>query len=395
MEAVERPSRSEIVKTSIIAIVLWEEGGEKLDAMRHSRLLVALSLAGLMASAFGAVTTDPFTTAGNSSSNGFGAPWVNIQPGTLFNQRQVARHNSAGTGTASVGSGAWRAFLPRAGSSIATLTYRQNSAFSPIDLSGIASMSFDITVSGSVGGGYWYLMDTNGFIAEVPGGFALSSGTHRVTLDLGTAAIDEGFDPSKVTRMQIRVGAASPNTHVSVSNLQSVLLVTRDADPFTIAANSSFIGGFNAPYVDTSSSGSLFNQRQVVRFGSYTSASVGGGAWTASLPASGTSSVLTFRQDSSSSTIDLSKVARMSFDVDVTGSVTGFWLIEDENGLMAQVPAGFALSGGTHTVTLNLSTADIDLGFDPSKVVRMQIWITAASANSSIGVSNLDVTSRP
>jgi hypothetical protein len=40
-------------------------------------------------------------------------------------------------------------------------------------------------------------------------------------------------------------------------------------------------------------------------------------------------------------------------------------------------------------VTLDLSTAAIDTGFDLSKVVQMQVWISATSVNSRFSVTNL------
>jgi hypothetical protein len=158
-------------------------------------------------------------------------------------------------------------------------------------------------------------------------------------------------------------------------------------DPFTTAGSSN-PAGFGAPFVNTSGSGSLFNQRQVARFGSSTSASVGGGAWTASFPALGNSSILRLRQDSALSTIDLSGIVSMSFDIAVTGSLTFTWNVEDESGLLIDFAGPFALSAGSSTQTLDFSTANIDAGFDISKVVRSEIWITAASANSSFSVTN-------
>jgi hypothetical protein len=167
------------------------------------------------------VPLDTFLAAQNSSGNGFGAAWASPS-GTLFTQRQVARFNSAGTGTASIGGGFWTAILPRATSgspSSSVLSYRQNRSYSPIDLRSITTMKFDISViSGSVSG-YWYLMDQNGFIAEVPDGFVRSIGTSTVTLDLRTAAIDEGFDLSKVVEMRVWISATSANSSFSVKNL--------------------------------------------------------------------------------------------------------------------------------------------------------------------------------
>ncbi|MBU6413971.1 MAG: hypothetical protein KGS45_10900 [Planctomycetes bacterium] len=198
--------------------------------MKTSIAIGALALVAVAGSANAGIV-DSFTTAGNSSTNGFGAPWVNI-PGSLFNQRQVARFNSAGTGTASVASGAWNAFLPQyntTGSpSSSVLTYRQDSSFSTIDLSGIASMSFDIAVTGSVTF-FWNIMDVNGFIIDYPGPFTLSAGSSTQTLNFSTANIDLGFDISAVNRMQIWISAASANSSISVTNFTYTLVPTPGA----------------------------------------------------------------------------------------------------------------------------------------------------------------------
>jgi hypothetical protein len=187
--------------------------------MKTSIAIGALALAAIAGSANAGIV-DSFTTAGNSTGNGFGAPWVNI-PGSLFNQRQVARFNSAGTGTASVAGGAWTAFLPQfnttGSSSASVLTYRQDSSFSTIDLSGIASMSFDIAVTGSVTLS-WFIGDSNGAIIDFPGPFTLSAGSSTQTLNFSTANIDPGFDVTAVERMQIRISAASANSSISVTN---------------------------------------------------------------------------------------------------------------------------------------------------------------------------------
>lgn len=187
--------------------------------MKTTFIVGGLALAAFAGSA-SAGMVDPFTTAGNSSTSGFGAPWANIS-GSLFNQRQVARFNSTGGGTASVGSGAWTAFLPQynmTGSASATaLTYRQDSSYSAIDLTGIASMSFDIAVTGSVSM-YWTIEDTNGFSIDLPGGALLSAGTASLTLDFSTAATIPSFSLNAVSKMQVMISATSPDSSISVSN---------------------------------------------------------------------------------------------------------------------------------------------------------------------------------
>ena len=339
---------------------------------------------------------DPLTTVQASSSNGFGAPWVNIQPGSLFNQRQVARFNSA---TASVGSGAWTASLPRfvSGSpSASVLTYRQDNSYSTIDLNGIASMSFDINVTGSVTG-YWYLMDPNGYILEVPAGFALSAGTHTVTFDLSTAAIDPGFDLSAVREMRIGISAASANSSVSVSNLRNGViaptLVTSDADPFTTTATPG-----DSRAVWTPISDSLFAQRRLQRFNQATT-SLSGGFWDFTLQGTNATSYsfLHYRMDDLGGTTDLSGVSSMSVDFsNVTGSITFSWYFVDINGNNAYQPVNYSVTSAG-TVTFNMSTAQSDdPGFDWSQVVSMHLDMsrtTGANTSASARVSNFDVTS--
>jgi hypothetical protein len=165
---------------------------------------------------------DLFTTAQESSSNGFGAAWVNPLNLSVFAQRQVVRLNSAGTGTASIGGEAWTAVLPRATSgtpSVSVLTYRRDSYYSTINLSSIRAMEFDIDVTKGSVSGYWYLRDENGFIAQVPGGFERLVGSSSVTLDLCKADIDVYFDLTKVVEMRVGISATSSNSCFSVTNL--------------------------------------------------------------------------------------------------------------------------------------------------------------------------------
>ena len=164
-----------------------------------------------------AQTVDPFTTT--QAHGNAGAPWVS-PVGSLFAQRQFQRFNNA---TASLENHAWSVganeFSSTTDNGTSKLNYRQDNVGSTIDLSGIDSMSFDINVIAGSVSGYFHLMDENGFIAEVPDGFVRSVGTSSVTLDLSTAAIDTGFDLSKVVQMQVWISATSVNSRFSVTNL--------------------------------------------------------------------------------------------------------------------------------------------------------------------------------
>jgi hypothetical protein len=148
-----------------------------------------------------AQSVDPFTTS--QASGNAGAPWVSI-PNSLFAERQFQRFNNA---TASLGSGAWtmgaNQFSTPTSNGSSYLNYRQDSVGSTIDLSGIASMSFDVTVTGSVNLN-WYLEDANGLNLIQAGALVSVSGTGTQTLDFSTATMDPGFDLSAVTGMSVR-----------------------------------------------------------------------------------------------------------------------------------------------------------------------------------------------
>jgi hypothetical protein len=158
-------------------------------------------------------------------------------------------------------------------------------------------------------------------------------------------------------------------------------------DPFTTAQTS---GGAGASWLSIPSS--LFAQRQVQRFNNAT-ATLGSGAWTMganqfSTPTSNGASYLNFRQDSVGSTIDLSGIASMSFDFNVTGSVILNWYLEDANSAnLIQLGALVSVSG-TGTQTLDFSTATMDPGFDLSSVTGMSVQFSGISAGESATITN-------
>jgi hypothetical protein len=325
---------------------------------------------------------DPFTI-----SQSGGTTYLNVaSSGSLFNERRVARFNSASSVSVASATQDWKATLPIANSSSTALRYRQDVSLTPKDLSGIASVSFDITVAGSVTG-YWNLMDMNGYIAEVPAGFALSAGNHTVTLDLSTAAIDPGFDLSAIVSMEIWILAASANSTISASNLRygviPATLVTTDADPFTAAQ----AGGPAWANI----SGSLFAQRQALRTSGGT-ASVGSGAWTVGSTTTYGFAALNYRQDANYvGSIDLSGIQSLSFNAAVSGAVVMDWTLMDENERWLWVD-DVPLTG-TSTQTLNFSTAAADPGFDLSSVAAMSIVLTDLQTGESVTVTNLKATS--
>ena len=165
-------------------------------------------------------------------------------------------------------------------------------------------------------------------------------------------------------------------------------------DPFTTAQTS---GGAGASWLSIPSS--LFAQRQVQRFNNAT-ATLGSGAWTMganqfSTPTSNGASYLNFRQDSVGSTIDLSGIASMSFDFNVTGSVNLNWYLEDANSAnLIQLGALVSVSG-TGTQTLDFSTATMDPGFDLSSVTGMSVQFSGISAGESATVTNFNYAPVP
>jgi hypothetical protein len=165
-------------------------------------------------------------------------------------------------------------------------------------------------------------------------------------------------------------------------------------DSFTTAQTS---GGAGATWLSIPSS--LFAERQFQRFNNAT-ASLGSGAWTMganefSSPTQNGSSYLNYRQDSVGSTIDLSGIASMSFDINVTGSVILNWYLEDANGNnLIQLGALVSVSG-TGTQTLDFSTATMDPGFDLSAVTGMSVRFTGISAGESATVTNFTYTLVP
>jgi hypothetical protein len=114
-----------------------------------------------------------------------------------------------------------------------------------------------------------------------------------------------------------------------------------------------------------------------------------------SSPTQNGSSYLNYRQDSVGSTIDLSGIASMSFDFNVTGSVILNWYLEDANSAnLIQLGALVSVSG-TGTQTLDFSTATMDPGFDLSAVTGMSVRFTGISAGESATVTNFTYTLVP
>ncbi len=135
----------------------------------------------------------------------------------------------------------------------------------------------------------------------------------------------------------------------------------------------------------------LFAQRQFQGFNN-TNVAIGGGRWLVyadgqlSSPTDNGTGKLNYRQDNVGSSIDLSRIASMSFDIIVMGTVNLNWYLEDASGNhLGLSGAPVTLTGtstvtGSRTVTLNFSAATIDPGFDPSTVTGMSIEISGISS---------------
>jgi hypothetical protein len=186
---------------------------------------------------------------------------------------------------------------------------------------------------------------------------------------------------------------------MAVATFGSAHAATFIADPFT--AVSIGTGGGGTTNIQP---GSLFNQRRLQALGSGSSGpspdtTVGSGAWTGTLIGSNgvtrAKSILTYSQDNVGSTIDLSEITSMSFDMTVTGAVIGTWYLLDSAGRTFGWYEDFydARPAGTNMVTLDFSTADFDHGFDLSAVRSMRISAEANSFNPSFSVSNFRYTS--
>jgi hypothetical protein len=177
--------------------------------------LIALTTTIAIGGSAHALVLDPFTTA--QTSGGAGASWLSI-PSSLFAQRQVQRFNNA---TATLGSGAWtmgaNQFSTPTSNGASYLNFRQDSVGSTIDLSGIASMSFDFIVTGSVNLN-WYLEDANSANLIQLGALVSVSGTGTQTLDFSTATMDPGFDLSSVTGMSVQFSGISAGESATVTN---------------------------------------------------------------------------------------------------------------------------------------------------------------------------------
>ena len=172
--------------------------------MRNKTFISSMVLSVACVSAANAGVVDPFTTP-QTTYNTF----TSITGG-LFNQRQLIK---SGGGSGSVASGSVN-FVPNnttGGQPAFGLGYRQADG-SSIDLSGITSMSFDITVGGGAYNLLWVITDSNNIAKaidyEVNG---VSSGTVTFTFP---GSGDPGFNYASVKKMEVNFGQGSASTGV-------------------------------------------------------------------------------------------------------------------------------------------------------------------------------------
>ena len=164
--------------------------------MRNKTFISSMVLSVACVSAANAGVVDPFTDAQTPPPYD---TFTNITGG-LFEQRALAK---SGGGSGSV-SGGFVNFVPRN----FWMVYKQANG-SSIDLSGIMSMSFDITVSGDYDL-QWVITDSNNIARaidyEVQG---VSSGTVTFTFP---GSGDPGFNYASVKMMEVKFVSGSGST---------------------------------------------------------------------------------------------------------------------------------------------------------------------------------------
>jgi hypothetical protein len=171
--------------------------------MRNKTFISSMVLSVACVSAANAGVVDPFTNAETAYATSAAEPATPVTGG-LFNQRNIYRANG---GSGSV-SGGFVNFVPRS----FVMKYTQSNG-SSIDLSGITSMSFDITASGTYDL-QWVITDsTNKAIDyEVEG---VSTGPVTFTFPgIG----DSGFNYASIKMMEVKFVNGSLGSTGQLSN---------------------------------------------------------------------------------------------------------------------------------------------------------------------------------
>lgn len=173
--------------------------------MRNKTFISSMVLSVACVSAANAGVVDPFTDA-QTAVGVSSVQFININGG-LFNQRTLER-SGGGSGSIVAGSGSVN-FAPNASSYAFTLRYRQDASETPINLSTIASMSFDLTATG---GGYkleWVFTDSNDKAAEM-----VVNSVQTGTITFTASNTDVGFNWASVATMNVGFSQGSSSTGV-------------------------------------------------------------------------------------------------------------------------------------------------------------------------------------
>ena len=167
--------------------------------MRNKTFISSMVLSVACVSAANAGVVDPFTN-GQTAYNTF----TGITGG-LFNQRELIK---SGGGSGSVASGSVN-FVPNSFNMPSFgLGYEQLDG-SSIDLSGIASISFDIIAGGGSYKLEWNITDSTGKAAEM-----VVASVQTGTLTFLATNTDVGFNWASVTAMSVVFGQGSSSTGV-------------------------------------------------------------------------------------------------------------------------------------------------------------------------------------
>ena len=182
--------------------------------MRNKTFISSMVLSVACVSAANAGVVDPFT---NDATAAAVAPATPVTGG-LFNQRQMYK---GGGGSGSV-SGGFVNFVPSNNGNTTTtndaisLVYTQANG-SSIDLSGVTSMSFDITAGGAAYNLFWILTDSTGgaIDLEITGTNGVTTGTVTFTFPTSGAL---GFNYASVKMMEVKFRNGNANSTGQLSN---------------------------------------------------------------------------------------------------------------------------------------------------------------------------------
>ena len=162
--------------------------------------MVGIAAAVAVAGSANAGVVDPFTTG--QTAAGIPAPFISITGG-LFNERQLTR---AGSASGSIGS-TFANFVPKG----IFMVYQQAGG-STIDLSSIASMSFDFTRGAASSNIGWNFYDATGLQSTLEL-TAPSAGTITTSATDPARVTDAGFNWGSIAQMEMQfIGGFSSST---------------------------------------------------------------------------------------------------------------------------------------------------------------------------------------